>query len=112
MATEPNALTQPNAAAQPEAVHPYIERKEGFAGGSPIIVGTKFPVRSVVGYVLRFGMTPEELVREFPNLGLAQIYDALSYYYDHKAEVDQDILENTEEYWRERISGVNPTLPR
>ncbi|MEW5934084.1 MAG: hypothetical protein AB1816_10920 [Bacillota bacterium] len=29
-------------------------------------------------------MTPGELVREFSHLTLAQVYDALSYYYDHK----------------------------
>jgi uncharacterized protein (DUF433 family) len=42
-------------------------------------------------------MTPEELVAEFPHLGLAQVYDALSYYYDHQTEVDRDLLENTED---------------
>ena len=96
---------------QAQVGHPHIECKPGFAGGSPVIAGTKFPVRSVVGYVLKFGMTPEELVREFPNLTLGGIYDALSYYYDNKDEIEQDMLENTEEYWRERISGCNPTLP-
>jgi uncharacterized protein (DUF433 family) len=45
----------------------------------------------VVFYVLRQGMTPEELVREFPHLTLAQVYDALSYYYDHKEEIDQEM---------------------
>ena len=93
-----------------EVTHPYIERRAGFAGGSPIIVGTKFPVRSVVGYILKLGMTPEELVREFPHLTLAQVYDALSYYYDHRAEVDRDITENSEEYCRERIDGHNPAV--
>jgi uncharacterized protein (DUF433 family) len=40
-------------------------------------------------------MTPEELVREFPHLTLAQVYDALSYYYDHKEEIDQEMHANT-----------------
>lgn len=97
-------------ATSSEIIHPYIERRPGFAGGSPVIVGTKFPVRSVVGYVLQLGMTPEELVREFPHIALAQVYDALSYYYDHKLEVDQDIRENTEEYLREGLDGHNPSL--
>jgi uncharacterized protein (DUF433 family) len=77
--------------------HPYIEHRKGYCGGSPIIAGTRFPVRSVVNYVLRQGMSPEELVKEFGHLTLAQVYDALSYYYDHQAEVDRDIEENTEE---------------
>lgn len=96
---------------QAHVSHPHVECRPEFAGGSPVIKGTKFPVRSVVGCVVKSGMTPEELVREFPNLTLGKIHDALSYYYDNQDEIEQDLLENTEDYWRERISGCNPTLP-
>ena len=76
--------------------HPYIVSEKDLCGGSPVIRGTKFPVRSVVNYVLRQGISPEELVREFSHLTLAQVYDALSYYYDHKQAVDKYLLDNTE----------------
>lgn len=76
------------------------------SGGSPVIAGTKFPVRSVVNYVLRQGMAPEELVAEFRHLTLAQVHDALSYYYDHEVEVDRDIVANTESSARSR-SGID-----
>ena len=56
-----------------------------------MIRGTRFPVRSVVEYVLRQGMTPEEMVRQWRHLTLAKVYAALSYYYDHKVEIDRDI---------------------
>ena len=59
--------------------HPHIVSRKGYCGGSPVIAGTKFPVRSVVNYVLRQGMAPEELAAEFPHLTLEQIHDALSY---------------------------------
>ena len=65
-----------------------------------MIAGTKFPVRSVVNHVLRQGMTPEELAAEFHHLTLAQIHDALSYYYDHQGDIDQDIAANTEDHVR------------
>ncbi len=52
--------------------HPHIVVRKGFCGGSPVIAGTKFPVRSVVNYVLRQDMTPEELAAEFDHLTLAQ----------------------------------------
>ncbi len=45
--------------------HPHIAVRKGFCGGSPVIAGTKFAVRSVVNYVLRQGVTPEELAAEF-----------------------------------------------
>lgn len=80
-----------------KTVHPYIITQEDYCGGSPIIKGTKFPVRSVVNYVLRQGLSPEEMVKEFPHLGLAQVYYALSYYYDHKEGIDRELEENTEE---------------
>ena len=76
--------------------HPYITSHQDYCGGSPVISGTKFPVRSVVNYVLKQGLTPEELVREFNHLTLAQVYDALSYYYDHKDEIEQDLKDNNE----------------
>ena len=84
--------------------HPHIEVRKAYCGGSAIIVGTKFPVRSVVNYVLRQGLSPEELVNEFGHLTLAQVHDALSYYYDHQAEIDREIEENTEERFRTDLS--------
>jgi len=78
-------------AAGPHLKHPSVVRKPGVCGGAPVIRGTRFPVRSVVEYVLRQGMTPEEMVRQWRHLTLAQVYAALSYYYDHKVEIDRDI---------------------
>jgi uncharacterized protein (DUF433 family) len=76
--------------------HPHVDSDNDYCGGSPIIKGTKFPVRSVINYVLRQGISPEELVAEFTHLTLAQVYDALSYYYDHKEDIDRDLQENSE----------------
>ena len=42
-------------------------------------------------------MSAEELVRTFPHLTLAQVHDALSYYYDHQAEIDKEIQTNLSE---------------
>jgi uncharacterized protein (DUF433 family) len=82
--------------ASEKVIHPYIISRKDYCGGSPVIVGTKFPVRAVVHYALKRGLAPEELVQEFPHLTLAQIYDALSYYYDHKDDIEQELAENTE----------------
>ena len=80
--------------------HPYIISDNHYRGGSPVIKGTKFPVRSVVNYVLRQGLSPEEIVGEFSHLTLAQVYDALSYYYDHKEDIDRDLRDNSEQVLR------------
>ena len=78
-------------APQVESVH--VERRPGVCGGDPVIRDTRFPVKSVVVYVLRHGMTPEEVVREWTFLTLAQVYGALAFYYDHKSEIDGHIAE-------------------
>ena len=79
-----------------EVKHPYIHRAKGVCGGEPVIKGTRFPVRSVVEYVWHQGMTPEEMARTWKRLTMAQIYDALSYYHDHKDEIDRLVRENRE----------------
>jgi len=84
--------------------HPYIASIKSHCGGRPIIAGTKFPVRSVVFYVLRQGMSPEELVKEFSHLTLPQVYDALSYYYDNKRNIDEDISLSEARYKKGGIS--------
>lgn len=71
--------------------HPYIISLKTHCGGSPVIAGTKFPVQSVVFYILKQGMTPEELVKEFSHLTLPQVYDALSYYYENREEIDKEL---------------------
>ena len=76
---------------QKKAKHPYIVSLKTHCGGSPVIAGTKFPVRSVVFYILKQGKTPEELVKEFSHLTLSQVYDALSYYYENREKIDKEL---------------------
>ncbi len=85
--------------------HPYIVSQEDYCAGSPVIEGTKFPVRSIVRYVLKQGISPEELVKEFHHLSLAQVYDAISYYYDNEAEIERELSEYTEANLKPADSG-------
>lgn len=76
-----------------KAAHPYIVHIEGVCGGKPVIKGTRTPVRSIVGYY-KLGMNTEEILEGLPHLNPAQVYDALSYYFDHFDEIEQDIQAN------------------
>lgn len=69
----------------------YITRKE--TSGEPIIKGTRTSVRVIVEN-WRLGCSPEEIVCGLPHLTLAQVFEAMSYYYDNKAEVDDFIEQN------------------
>lgn len=86
-------------------LHPHIALDHEVCGGSPIIAGTRFPVRTVVFYVLQLGFAPEELVERFPHLTLAQVYDALAYYYDNRQEIETDIAANREEIVRQNLAN-------
>lgn len=87
----------------PNIAHPHIVTDPATCGGSAVIHGTRFPVRSIVAYVLQHGLTPEEVVSKFPHLSLAQVHDALAYYYDNREEIDQEIVENREAHTRKHL---------
>ena len=59
--------------------------------GVPRINGTTMKVVELVLEHQSYGWSPEELKYQHPYLELGQIYSALSYYYDHKEELDKDI---------------------
>ena len=69
--------------------HPYIVRDSSIYGGEPIVEGTRTGVRHVI---LQFqsGRDPEEIAT-IHRLSLAQVYDALSYYYDNEGEIEHYI---------------------
>jgi len=82
--------SQSGALGSAEVTHPYVERREGVQGGRPVIKGSRFPVTSIV-LNHRRGLSVDEILREFPHLTPAEVYDALSYYYDHRSEIDAEI---------------------
>lgn len=71
----------------------YISSDEKILGGEPIIRETRTSVRAIVEK-WRLGYTPEDIVRGLPHLTLAQIFEAMSYYYDNQAEIDEYIERN------------------
>jgi uncharacterized protein (DUF433 family) len=76
--------------------HPHIVRMEGVHGGCPTIRGTGVSVQAIVEQA-QLGRSPQQIVEDFEGvLNLAQVYDALSYYHEHKQEIEQYILENRE----------------
>jgi uncharacterized protein (DUF433 family) len=72
----------------------YIVKDDELLGGEPFIKGTRTPLRAVVEN-WRLGLSPEEIVIHLPHLTLAQVFEALSYYSDHKEEINKYIETNT-----------------
>jgi uncharacterized protein (DUF433 family) len=73
--------------------HIYVERNADILGGEPIVKGTRTPVRAIVE-IWRMGIAPEDVPIHLPHLTLAQIFDALSYFSDHQAEISAYIEKN------------------
>jgi uncharacterized protein (DUF433 family) len=65
--------------------HPHIVRDTTIYGGEPIVVGTKTGVRHIV-LLFQGGKDPEEIA-DSQRLSLAQVYDAISYFYDNEEEI-------------------------
>lgn len=88
--------------------HHHIICIEDICGGEPIIKGTRMPVRSIIKY-LKIGETVESILEDFPQLNASQIYDCLSYYYEHQSEIDKYIEINEKEAC---LEGSNKIISR
>jgi len=75
------------------------------ADGTPTIIGTNMKVVELVMAQLAHGWSPEELHFQHPYLSLGRIHSALAYYWDHKAELDEDI-ERRRRYAEEQRSNA------
>jgi uncharacterized protein (DUF433 family) len=71
----------------------YVTSNPEILGGEPIIIGTRTSIRAIVG-LWRLGIMPEEILNHLPHLTLAQVFDALSFYLDHQAEINNYIEQN------------------
>jgi uncharacterized protein (DUF433 family) len=71
--------------------HPYIEQKVGVCAGKPVIVGTRIKVTQVAIEYERLGWSPDQIIDAHPHLTLAEVHDALSYYYENQTKLDEDI---------------------
>lgn len=71
----------------------YVIRNPEILSGEPIIKGTRTSIRAIVG-LWRLGIMPEEILSHLPHLTLAQVFDALSFYLDHQAEINEYIERN------------------
>jgi uncharacterized protein (DUF433 family) len=67
---------------------PGIERDPERQGGEPCIVGTRVPVRAVHEAVELGDRSPEAAAEAF-SVSLADVYRALTYYHDHREEMER-----------------------
>ena len=96
----PSSEATAQAVTPPERVH--IVSTPETCGGKPRIAGSRIQVKHLAIMHERQGMSPEDIVSEFPHLTLADVYAALAYYHDHREAMNAEIAANRAWYEEQR----------
>ena len=75
-----------------KTIDQHIEVTPGIAGGKPRIAGHRITVHDIAIWHERLGKSADEIAAEY-DLTLADVYAALTYYFDHREEIDRNIEE-------------------
>lgn len=95
---------------QPTSVN-HIELTPGVCGGKPRVAGTRIRVEDIVVWHELQGKSPAEIVADFPQLLLADVHAALTYYFDHREEIQRQMREARE--FAATVRAATPSkLPR
>lgn len=98
--TKMTAATRPETQPAENTEHPHIVRVEGI----PTLRGTRLPVR-LIAQMHRAGDTVEDILQAFPHLEPAAVHDAISYYLDHRSELEAEIAAHRIEAVLARTGG-------
>ena len=88
-AMEPHTASSDTHMASSLVAH--IVRTPGICGGKPRIAGSRLRVQDIVVWHEGHGLSPDEIVSQFPGVTLADVYAALAYYHDHREAIRQDM---------------------
>jgi len=86
------------ATAPAQVFYPHIVKQPDYCGGKATLDNTRVRVDNVV-FLHKEGFSGVQIRERYPNLSLAQVHAALTYYYDHQAEIEAELAED--EGWRE-----------
>lgn len=64
-------------------------------GGSPYVLGSRVPVRRLWAFY-RSGATIERILKRYPQLGAAKVFDALAFAFDNEEVVQADMAREDE----------------
>lgn len=89
--------------------HPHVRVDPNVLGGSPFVAGSRVPVRRLWAFY-RDGTRVETLLRRFPQLSPAAVFDALAFALDNSEVVEADLARENE--MLARVGRRRPTRPR
>ncbi len=80
----------------PTTSYRYLITLPDVCAGQTIVEGTRIGVHDVVGLMVN-GATIDDVLRSFPALTRAQVYECLAFYEDHRAQIDALVAEQMAE---------------
>jgi uncharacterized protein (DUF433 family) len=81
--------------AQAETQKQHIELRPNCSGQPrAYIAGTRVRVQDIYAMSELRGMSPDEIVRSLPHLTLGQVHAALGYYFDHRADILEEVRQD------------------
>ena len=75
--------------------HPHVRVDEHLLAGSPYVVGSRVPVRRLFAFY-RSGASVERILKRYPQLGAAKVFDALAFALDNLEVIEADIQREEE----------------
>jgi uncharacterized protein (DUF433 family) len=79
-----------------DVIHKHISKTMGVCGGRACIAGHSIRVMDVVVLHDKRGMSPAEIVHQYPGITLADVHAALAYYFDNRAEIEAEFRQDEE----------------
>jgi uncharacterized protein (DUF433 family) len=70
--------------------HPHVRVDKNTLGGSPYVVGSRVPVRRLWAFY-RNGTSIDRILKRYPQLGPAKVFDALAFALDNEEVVEADL---------------------
>jgi uncharacterized protein (DUF433 family) len=70
--------------------HPHVRIDPNVLGGSPYVVASRVPVRRLWAFY-RSGASIERILKRYPQLGPAKVFDALAFAFDNEEVVSADM---------------------
>jgi len=75
--------------------HPHVRVDGHVLGGSPYVLGSRVPVRRLWAF-FKNGTSVERILRRYPQLGAAKVFDALAFALDNQEVMTADMQREDE----------------
>jgi uncharacterized protein (DUF433 family) len=96
----------------PSVSRERIEIVEGAGDSKARIAGSRIRVTDVAIWHEKMGMSPDEIVNEFPTITLADVHAALACYWDNRDKLEEELRQEHAYVEDARRRIANPLLEK